>query len=569
MNLNDFEKYIDATILHRGKDYYTSKCVLSIVEVAGLSYEAEVEGTDIYLVRVKLDSNNNIVRTSCDCPYDMGKYCKHQAAVFYALQNMQHISPTEQVKAHAVTTNSGANSSELEKPDWQQILLVRSKEELVAFLCSLAVEYEEIKKRIELNFIDRSDEAEIMECRQLIQTYIAKNLNRNYIDYKEWEGAVQGAEMVLERARNTYLQNKPLHAVELALCVVQEMLKVMERTDDYEGFFEATIEGSFILLDEMIEDEELTAAEKGHLFNRLLEEAANGCYNSWNEYRLDLLSRCSDFCDVPILRNRLDRYLLDLLENYPEKGRWGQNYYEERINLLRYYLMEEYGDGQVAQAFVEQNLHYSKFREIAIDKAMQRQDYDAVIKYTIDGEEQDQKLPGLVNQWRELRYQAYKNGGNIVEQRKLGINFVMSGSFEHYIDLKNTYSVADWALVYPEILFLLETKDKTSEAYTRILIEEEEKGKLLSYVKENHSLIERFYKYLIPEYREEVWDIFVTYIQQRAYQANKRRDYQDVCRIIKMLRNAGGKEAADNIIQLLLTQYNKRPAFKDELSRIS
>jgi hypothetical protein len=88
-------------------------------------------------------------------------------------------------------------------------------------------------------------------------------------------------------------------------------------------------------------------------------------------------------------------------------------------------------------------------------------------------------------------------------------------------------------------------------------------------IKKRIEPIERFYKYLIPEYREEVWDIFVTYIQQRAYHANKRRDYQDVCRIIKMLRNAGGEEAARNIIQLLLTQYNKRPAFKDELSRTS
>ncbi|HHV16005.1 MAG TPA: hypothetical protein GXX58_05465 [Gelria sp.] len=568
MNLNDFEKYIDAKILYRGKDYYTSKCILSIVQVTGLSYEAEVEGTDIYLVEVKLDSNNNIVGTSCDCPYDMGEYCKHQVAVFYALRNMQHVSSPEQVTVHAVTTNSGVNSSELEKQDLQQILSVQSKEELVAFLCSLAAEYEEIKKRIELNFIDRSDEAEIVQCRQLIQTYIEKNLNRDYIDYEEWEGAVQGAEVVLERARNTYLQDKPLHAVELALCVIQEMLEVMEGTDDYEGFFDATIQDSFFLLDEMIEDGELTAAEKEKLFTRLLEEAADSRYNSWNEYRLDLLSRCSDFCDVSILRSRLDQYLQDLLENYPEKGHWDQEYYEEQITLLRYYLMKEYENEQVAQSFVEQNLHYSKFREIAIDKAMKQQDYDAVIKYTTDGEEQDKKLPGLVNQWRKLRYQAYKNGGNIVEQRKLGIEFVVSGSFEHYVDLKNTYSAADWALVYPEILFLVETKNKTSEAYTRILIEEEEKDKLLSYVKERPSLMERFYKYLIPEYREEVWDIFVTYIQQRAYQANKRRDYQDVCRIIKMLKNAGGEEAAGNIIQLLLTQYNNRPAFKDELSRI-
>ena len=113
----------------------------------------------------------------------------------------------------------------------------------------------------------------------------------------------------------------------------------------------------------MIEDGELTAAEKEKLFTWLLEEAADSRYNSWNEYRLDLLSRCSDFCDVSILRSRPDQYLQDLLENYPEKGHWDQEYYEEQITLLRYYLMKEYENEQVAQSFVEQNLHYSKFRK--------------------------------------------------------------------------------------------------------------------------------------------------------------------------------------------------------------
>jgi hypothetical protein len=88
-------------------------------------------------------------------------------------------------------------------------------------------------------------------------------------------------------------------------------------------------------------------------------------------------------------------------------------------------------------------------------------------------------------------------------------------------------------------------------------------------IKKRIEPIERFYKYLIPEYREAVWDIFVTYIQHKAYWTNKRKDYQDVCRIIKMLRNAGGEVAAGNIIQVLLTQYNKRPTFKDELSQTS
>ena len=98
-----------------------------------LSYEVEVEGTDIYLVEVKLDSNNNIVGTSCDCPYDMGEYCKHQVAVFYAFAKYAACFLAGTGDGACSNNKFRVNSSELEKQDLQQILSVQSKEELVAF----------------------------------------------------------------------------------------------------------------------------------------------------------------------------------------------------------------------------------------------------------------------------------------------------------------------------------------------------------------------------------------------------------------------------------------------------
>ena len=56
--------------------------------------------------------------------------------------------------------------------------------------------------------------------------------------------------------------------------------------------------------------------------------------------------------------------------------------------------------------------------------------------------------------------------------------------------------------------------------------------------------MENFYKYLIPEFKEEVYALFVQYIEQTAARASNRRDYREVCAIIRNLKKAGGEEQA-------------------------
>ena len=107
-----------------------------------------------------------------------------------------------------------------------------------------------------------------------------------------------------------------------------------------------------------------------------------------------------------------------------------------------------------------------------------------------------------------------------------------------------------------------------NDVYTRILIEEEEKRKLLEYVKEDPLTVENYYKYLIPEFKEEVFTLFLQLIEQAAARADNRKKYQGVCAIIRNLKKAGGKKQVLEIKKMLLIQYAKRPAFMDELLRV-
>lgn len=574
MNLHNFESFIDKKILARGLDYYEDGYVSSIEEIEDNQYEAEVEGMDLYLVEVELDDQGNIIDTECDCPYDLGEYCKHQVAVFMALRDMLNkTSGGKKIEAKTPGAVSDLNTPTVTKKakstDVKKMLSERTKGELVDFLYDLALEYEEIKQRIELNFVSGNDAKELKQCIKLIRTYIEKSSDKwGFIHYGDIYEAVKGAEMVLEKARHAFEQDKTMHSLDLILCVVHEMMDLLQNSDDSDGTVGSVIEDSFQQVDELLENRDLSPEEKERIFDKLAEEAANPRYEGWSDWRLDLLEKCSWLVNSPKLRNKLEDHLLALVKREKENS-WSTNYFQEKVNVIRYHLIERCDGRKKALEFITQNMEYSEFRVMAIQQAMKEKDYDRVIKLAREGEDQDKNMLGLVKQWKESRYKAYLLSGKLDEQRSIAMDFVLDGNFAYYQELRSTYDSKEWPSIYPQIIILLENQKKTyMDVYTRILIEEGEKQKLLEYVQGSPSSVESFYKHLLPDFRDEVYEIFMHYIEQTAARANSRKDYQKVCNIIRSLKKAGGGEQALQSKQRLFEKYPRRPAFRDELTKI-
>lgn len=90
-----------AHILERGWDYYQSDAVENL-QKSETGYTAEVEGTEIYDVEVEL-SQNTVQDMWCSCPYaEDGAYCKHMAAVLYALEEDDLLLDTSSVSDDAL-----------------------------------------------------------------------------------------------------------------------------------------------------------------------------------------------------------------------------------------------------------------------------------------------------------------------------------------------------------------------------------------------------------------------------------------------------------------------------------
>jgi len=123
---------------------------------------------------------------------------------------------------------------------------------LAEFLLDLASENEEIKQRIELDFEDGNDEGELYKSIALIRTIIRNNSDKHgFSAYGDAYEAVKGADLVLEKARIASDQNKTVHALQLSLCVIHEMMDLLQGADDSDGVIGGVIEESFAFIEEI------------------------------------------------------------------------------------------------------------------------------------------------------------------------------------------------------------------------------------------------------------------------------------------------------------------------------
>ena len=574
MNLKDFERFIDSKILDRGRRYFKEGRVLSIEETAANAYTAEVDGTELYVIYIQLDSQGTILDIACDCPYDIGEYCKHQVAALLALRKLKTAAPDKDGnQADSQPVKSGAKSAgrkAKKAPDICRILATRTKEELITFLIKLADEDESIGERLALDFGGGNDAEELKRAAKLIRACINRNADRRgFVDYKSAYAATEGARQVLDKARSQLQNYRPMQALALVLCVIHAMMALLPSVDDSDGFVGEEIDVAMRMIKEIIQLEYLTSDDKAQIFIKLASEATDTRYDGWSDWQLDFIEYCVALADTQALQMACENLLAQAAQ-IEDGTSWSGSYYTEKVNLIRYKMITMHGSPKQAQEFVTANLQYSAFREMTIESALENKNFDLAERLALDGEALDHDKRGLVKRWREYRYAAYSRSGNLEKQRALAMDFVLDGSFEYYMDLKRSYATDEWRSVYPKIIARMENQKGYlySNVYTQILIEEAEKQKLYAWLKCNLSSIGKYYRHLMPEFKEEVYTLFVQHIAESAQAASDRNAYQKVCASIRKLRKAGGKEQAAQIKQQLMEKYPRRPAFQDELSKV-
>lgn len=545
LNIFDFEEDVAYIIVARGWDYFDNDNIISLEKI-GEFYRAIVRGTSDYVVTVEINGNGDILSSECTCPYDDGPVCKHEVAVYYALQEQLPEEP-------GCECESGDNL--------RDILAGQSKEKLVEFLLQLASESSEIRSRLRLEF-DRGlgERDNFVWARSFIRSYIQMHSNRDgFISWDDVDDAVVGAEMVLEKAVKVIGDGEYEEGLGLIFCITQELNSALENTDDSSDVIDSILEEAFDQMDVVVS--EMDSEDDSVLFARLLQESENEVYES--EWSLRILEACARLVDSnerrDILYARLD-----------EVGASGNEYIERAVAKIRHGIIKRV-DGEVAAAqFALSQIQHPDFRELIIRERLKEGEWEQAVKLAIEGEEQDRRYSGLLHRWKKLRYEAYVAGGQVEEQRMLAWEFVLDGYYDFYLQLRETYLPTEWSGVYPELL--KEMKERLAghgnNPYCMALIEEKEFGLLLEYVQENPGNILKYLDHLMAEHREEALAVFRKFISAEALAANTRNKYRGVCDLIRRYANAAGGEQGRNVAQDLMVRFKQRRAFQQELKRL-
>jgi len=139
MYITNFEPDIDEKILERGKKYFANGFVVDIWSTEPNCYRAVVEGRIPYDVEIHIDANGAVLHHHCDCPYNLGEYCKHEVAVLFAIRRHMEQGTTLKRKG--------------KKRGFRTMLLSKSKNELANLLCVLAAKYD-MREEIVYHFED-------------------------------------------------------------------------------------------------------------------------------------------------------------------------------------------------------------------------------------------------------------------------------------------------------------------------------------------------------------------------------------------------------------------------------
>ena len=566
MNIKNFEKNIEQKILTRGLDYYKSGYIDSIeYDNDEDEWIAEVSGSDDYTVTVKLAENGDITASYCDCPYDYGVYCKHQAAVFYSLRKIW-----EDILEKAVAKdNYIPPKSQPAKMKFEDIVKKAEKDNLVSFLLAYSKKNKQFKNDFMLAFSDKFiDKTDILDyARNLIKLSINKFSRGRFIEYYETEDALEGAEKVLDIAEEKGADNLFISA-NLCVILLEEMVKLADKCEDVVSVH-AVIASTIICLEDMFEfvDEDSVDLEKTFdlIMGYVYDSSLCKVNSEWLE---DILFIFVPFCHIKYIREKIENYLL--LWHTESKS---SSYDQKRLQAIQHEIIANTSGEDEARKFIEDNVETSDdFREKAINFAIADKNYEKAVKLCLDGEIKDARYPGLISKWKNLRYKIYEDTGNTADQKKLAYEFTIDGKFDYYIKLRNLYAeseedTGEWYQIFEDILASV-TAPYPKNIYTQILIYENMKPELLDYCKERSSFIADYYTYLLPDYESEVSEIFAEYLRQKANQASARSQYREVCNLIKKYITACGRSNAVKLVKEFKLLYAKRPAFVDELERV-
>lgn len=562
--LNQFEQYIDETILKRGLQYFKSGRVNQVEEISPGKYEAIVEGTEDYTVQLTL-KNGIISEYTCDCPYDFGPVCKHVAAViFYLQQDVLDLNK----KQKRTKTNQTAKPAKRKTVAQQveELLEKTTHDELKQFVREKTEENAQFRNLFLSSFAqyntDESKELYVKQVKSILKTASDRH---GFIDWSASRQVGNAIDNLLKSAQKQIDNHNYKSAFFICTAVMEQMNEALEYSDDSNGDIGGSIEVACEMLytiAQMQPTEEIRKLIIEYCFTALDKQI----YSGWN-WHIEILR-------LAALLLKTEDEIERIFKQIDKVQR--SDYEKEKAQTIKYEILLKTKGENAAEIYLEQNITNSTLRQEAIQKALEKRDFEKAISIAKDGISYDLKgRPGLAKKWYDWLLkiaQAQNDSEKIIEYARLLFIDNFMNEQDYYQILKKHVKPEEWSEFVEAMIQDITTKKRWPDMnlIAGIFIKEEWWDRLLELVKMSPDLktIDNYEKYLSKNYTNEIVELYANEILSYMENNMGRGHYQNACRYIRKIIKLGAREKANEIISYLRNEYPKRKALMEELNKI-
>lgn len=566
LTLKNFERWINPTILQRGKKYHKDGAVLSIEEDEG-NWTAEVEGSDYYEVTVSILPGEEIGDYYCDCPYD-GDVCKHVAAVLFTIR--------EETKT---PVNVPQNQNRFE-----DLLSKISADEYRTFVKHFAGKNKDFKIAFEVFFADKDDRVNVGEkYTELIQKLFKKHASHGFIEYRSATGFAREIGKFIGDANSFIKKGNYKDAFAIASILLKEVLWISLSADDSSGEISGIIFDVVELISDIVTDEDAAVDIKEAVFKFIMTELHNERYFDGDiGYNL--------FHTFEILAGNLGRgtELLDFINTKLSKP--GDSYTRNFFLNKKIVFLKNAGRAKEVAELINENLHIKTVRQDQVNKAISAGDFETAKMLIAGGIQiaEKENLKGTIGDWEKELLRIAEIENDILTIRKFCKQFAFGNMFnkQYYNQWKNTFKAGEWEKVIEEEI---ERKSEEAVNYHKknrwgtlnsvllsklapFYIEEQYWDRLFLLVKNETGLdrVLQYQQYLSPYYPTELIEIYLPALEAYADKTNDRSDYVMLVNKIEMILTdiPAGKDQIMALVKNLKIKYARRPAMIDELNKL-
>lgn len=530
MNLSDFEEYFSPRILERGKNYYQNHHVISLESIGNGSYEAEVEGSEIYTVFAELKADGEVLDLSCDCPYEWEEFCKHEAAVLYQLREREEIVPS------------------VEEPEQKQALPEQlaacEKETLIAWMMEYAKENRGFLDYLQLRVSEQLQSEELLAI-------LNRTCNRFFSGKIVWKELQKTVAFLLKSVQDWADDVKKVQAI---LDIVQLLEMKLE---------ERCCESDWVVYESITDCSDAILNIVQSVINRQDPKTIEAMYQSLlHAFHKDKLSgehfvfsSLLCLCALPEYRKKLEEFL-----QYQQAV--STEYERRELAEQQFQILKRYGTPQEQNDFINRHLSNPEYRRMAIQNAIDAGDESTVERLALDGEYENQALPGLLLEWQKCRYHCYHRTGEREKLADVCEALLKGGEPDYYEEWK---SLIPFDLKSVKIEQLL--KEVPIRVYRKILLAENRVDLMAEACEKDPSDLLLYFRFLKNSpFAEQATELYKDWIWEEADAAANRAEYAAVCRKLKKF-SENSPIAARVLAQELREKFPRRPAFQDELKK--